>query len=75
LTREDHFLKLKIRDNGEGFDFEALPPEPSRHPGLTSMKEYTELSEGRFSLRSSKPKGRCIEVTWDLSDQRNFLTL
>ena len=72
LTREGHVLKLEIRDNGNGFDIEALPPEPSRHPGLTSIKEYTELSEGRFSLRSSQPKGTCIEVTWDLANRRNL---
>ena len=72
LRREDQSLKLKIRDNGNGFDLEALQSKLSRNPGLTSMKEYTELSDGRFSLRSSRNKGTCIEATWDLGNRQNF---
>ena len=72
LRREDKTLKLEIRDDGNGFDIEALPSELNRKPDLTSMKEYTELSEGRFSLRSSQIKGTCIEMTWDLANQRNL---
>jgi len=75
LRREDQTLILEIRDYGNAFDIGILPSELNCHPGLTNIKEYTELSEGRFSLRSSQTKWSGIEVTWDLSDQRNFLTL
>jgi len=71
LKREDQTLTLKICDYGKGFDIKALPLELERNPGLTSMKEYTELSEGRFSLQFSQTKGTSIEVAWDLVNQRN----
>ena len=65
-------LKLKIRDNGNGFDLGLIQAEPTRNAGLTGMKEYIQLSGGRFSLRSSQNKGACIEATWDLGNRQNF---
>lgn len=69
LTHEDQTLKLEICDMGRGFDIEGFQAGLNRNPGLISIKEYTELSEGQFSLRSSQNKGTCIESTWDLGNQ------
>jgi len=65
-------LKLKIRDNGKGFDLGLIQAEPPRNAGLADMKEYIELSGGRFSLRSSQHKGTCIGATWHLGNRQNF---
>ena len=69
LKREGQRLKLKICDDGNKFGVEDLPSELSRNQGLTIMKEYTELSDGRFSLRSSRNKGTCIDAAWDLGNR------
>ena len=69
LTCEDQTLKLEICDNGNDFDIEAFQAGLDRNPGLISMIEYTELSDGQFSLRSSPNKETCIESRWDLGNQ------
>jgi signal transduction histidine kinase len=72
FRREDQTLIIEIRDYGNGFGTKRLPLGLNRNPGLTSIKEYTELSGGRFSLRSSQTKGTCIEVTWYLANQHSY---
>lgn len=60
-------LHLLIRDTGDGFEpEEALSKtNPSRGFGLTSMKERTELSGGRFHLESTPGNGTTIRATWN----------
>ena len=69
LTCEDQTLKLEICENGNDFDIKAFQVRLDCNPGLISMKEYTELSDGQFSLRSSPNKETCIESRWDLGNQ------
>jgi signal transduction histidine kinase len=69
LTCKDQTLKLEICDNGIGFNIDEIHKEFTSHPGLISMKEYTELSDGQFSLRSSPKEEMCIESTWDLGNR------
>ena len=66
LSERSGELKLKIEDDGEGFDVAtALSKESSRKGlGLTSMKERTEFSGGRFSILSIPGKGTTIEASW-----------
>ena len=65
LSERSGELKLKIEDDGEGFDVAtALSKESSRKGlGLTSMKERTEFSGGRFSIWSIPGKGTTIEAS------------
>ena len=72
LTRAKQTLQLRVRDNGNGFDVERIQSEPELNQGLTHMKEYAELSGGRFALWSSKNQGTCIEAEWDLGDGQDF---
>ncbi len=59
-------LELTIRDNGIGFDPEAISSRESSKKGLglTSMKERVEFSGGSFSIESAKGKGTVIRAVW-----------
>ncbi len=68
LCKTDGRIEMEIRDQGAGFDPEEVlsRKESERGLGLFSMKERTELSSGRFSIRASKGKGTRILATWPL---------
>ncbi len=60
LHTEDGLLRLKIVDNGVGFNpAEALTPAQQ---GLRNMSERARALGGRFSLDSAKGKGTSLEV-------------
>jgi len=70
LSRQDHRIMMKIKDNGSGFD-------PSRNGngkigtetggmGLASMKERADLSGGALTVRSSKGRGTTIAAWWPI---------
>jgi signal transduction histidine kinase len=68
LKSSGRFLEISIRDNGRGFDAEAmLDPEGKRvGMGLLGMKERTELSNGAFELRSEKGQGTVVKAKWPI---------
>ncbi len=57
-------IELVIRDNGVGFDPDAVRKAHKGGLGLTSMKERVKLSGGSFSIRSQPGKGTSIEASW-----------
>jgi signal transduction histidine kinase len=59
-------LELVLQDNGRGFNLKkALSLEGTRRGlGITSMRERVELSEGFFSIESSKGAGTVIRASW-----------
>ena len=59
LAKTDGGIELTVRDNGTGFDVQdALSGNHGRKGmGLTSMKERTELSGGRFDIESVVGEG------------------
>ncbi len=59
-------IQLTIRDNGKGFDPDALRKQNAdrRGLGLDGMKERTELSGGRFEIDSRIGEGTLIQATW-----------
>ncbi len=60
-------LRLRVQDDGLGFDPGALPVEGGNGgSGLSSMRERTELSGGVFSLRAAPGTGTTIEAEWRL---------
>lgn len=75
LKRENQILKLRIRDNGKGFEPETFHSSQNISQGLSNMKEYAELSGGRFSFIPTQNKGTCIEMTWDLGNHQKFQTI
>lgn len=55
---------LNIRDDGVGFDKEtAEHARINRHLGLVSMRERTELLQGKFQLETKPGKGTTIKLT------------
>jgi signal transduction histidine kinase len=68
LKKTERSLMLSIRDNGEGFDPEAMLSYEGRTcgMGILGMRERTELSNGTFEITSQKGKGTVIEARWPL---------
>lgn len=67
LQQKNDRLRLRIADNGRGFEPQASDDDPGKSMGITCMRERAELSGGKFSLRAADGEGTAIEVTWDLS--------
>ncbi|MBC7289539.1 MAG: sensor histidine kinase, partial [Armatimonadetes bacterium] len=54
----DNETRLVVRDNGRGFDVDAvLSQENPRHYGLLGMRERAELIGGRFEVHSEIGRG------------------
>jgi signal transduction histidine kinase len=51
----------EIRDDGVGFDPQALPAR-ARHLGLTSMEERCQRLDGRLELTSAPGRGTAVRV-------------
>ncbi len=68
LRRTDSRVEMEIKDNGVGFDPEEVFSRNAseRGLGLFSMKERTELSDGRFSIKASKGAGTTIRASWPI---------
>ena len=52
LNQDADGLHLSVRDDGHGFDPEAIAAAPDRGLGLSSMRERIETLGGRFTLDS-----------------------
>jgi signal transduction histidine kinase len=60
-------LRLRVEDDGVGFDPGAPPVEGGNGgSGLSSMRERTELSRGAFTLRAAPHAGTAIAAEWRL---------
>ncbi len=68
LRKNDGRIEMQIQDNGVGFDPKEVfsRKESERGLGLFSMKERTELSEGRFSVEAAKEAGTTILASWPI---------
>ena len=71
LWRYKNRLRLKVRDDGQGFDpARALSGvDPLRGNGLTGMRERIEFSGGHFNLLSRPGKGTTIQAEFNLDQQ------
>jgi signal transduction histidine kinase len=58
--RDADGIRLRISDDGDGFDVEA--PRSAQSFGLTSMRERAESLGGRFVITSSPGAGATVEV-------------
>ncbi|WP_374400783.1 cache domain-containing protein [Niveibacterium sp.] len=61
LTRAEGGARLRVIDDGQGFDVEEVHEHPRGGLGLSSMRERVETLGGRFDLRSG-PEGTTIEA-------------
>ena len=66
LTKKEGRLELTIKDNGAGFDLDAVLNGNNYDCGLglSGMRERTELSGGRFKIESIQGKGTTIGASW-----------
>ena len=65
VTRIGSTLRLRISDNGVGFDVEVV--KGKKRLGLISMKERLRLVGGKISIRSEPNKGTQIDVSIPLA--------
>ncbi|MFC5473642.1 ATP-binding protein [Paraherbaspirillum soli] len=64
LQVEHANLRLRIGDNGKGFDLDQSEHEGG--VGLKSMRERVESTGGRFSIQSAPNSGTTVEAYWSL---------
>jgi len=66
LNKEDGALKLSVRDNGKGFDYQGVLSDMSTNEGLglIGMRERAEQSFGTFTLESRKNEGTLVRAVW-----------
>ena len=62
LHYDDHTVRLRISDDGHGFDPGTLPAESDAHYGIMTMEERAVEIGGRFTLTSAEGAGTVVEV-------------
>ncbi|MHB1544055.1 MAG: PAS domain-containing sensor histidine kinase [Gammaproteobacteria bacterium] len=70
LSIDKDCLKLRIQDDGRGFDLEAMRRrvQAGSSLGLLGMEERVQLAGGQFSLQSEPGQGTSIEIQFTLKD-------
>lgn len=65
LIKEDHCVRVKVRDDGVGFDASQamLTPEKTLGFGLFSVRERINLLGGTFAIESQQGHGTCVTLT------------
>jgi len=56
-------FRLRVRDDGKGFDEEILRRQPAGHFGLHGMRERAEIVGGRLELWSQLDSGTQVELS------------
>lgn len=59
-------FKVEIKDNGVGFDLEAVSKTPFGHYGVLAMEERTRLAGGEIKIKSKVGKGTNIKCVFPL---------
>lgn len=62
FEREDRLVRVRIRDNGRGFDPQQVAATAGSHLGLGFMAERAEQMGGVLSVTSVPGEGTCVEV-------------
>jgi len=66
---EDDAWVLEIRDDGRGFDVEAVAARGRRNFGLQFMRERAELIDARFEVRSRPDGGTVVWLAIPLREE------
>ncbi|EQD66102.1 ATP-binding region, ATPase-like domain protein, partial [mine drainage metagenome] len=68
LAIDSDGLKIRIQDDGRGFDLDAMRRrvQAGSNLGLLGMEERVQLAGGQFSLQSEPGKGTTIEIQFAL---------
>lgn len=65
LSADDHFIHLRIRDNGSGFETDRVRDKPGL--GIISMKERVRLVHGMLTHHSRPGRGTEVAVSVPLT--------
>lgn len=63
LEFANEHIRLRVRDDGQGFDVEATPSGDGRHLGVLSMRERAAEVGGTMELSSTPGSGTEVTVT------------
>jgi signal transduction histidine kinase len=63
LSYEPRLTRLRVRDDGCGFEVNALPSESSESFGLVGMRERAEQIGGHLIVNSAVGQGTEIEIS------------
>ena len=64
LSEVGNEMEIEIRDDGVGFDPQAVQPG---HYGLLGMRERVRLAGGRLDIQSEAGKGTCLLIHFPLA--------
>lgn len=67
LATEERGLRLRVSDDGVGFDPEAVRRDAGAAFGLLGMRERAELAGGEFHLDSRPGRGTTVEVRFSVA--------
>jgi signal transduction histidine kinase len=63
IRREGNVVCMQVRDNGKGFDVEAVKHSgKAPHLGLLGMRERVEMVRGKFEITSTPGKGTVVSA-------------
>ncbi|MDQ3685368.1 MAG: ATP-binding protein [Acidobacteriota bacterium] len=63
IWREDDHLRVAVRDNGRGFDAEALANNGApRGFGLTSISERVRMLGGTHTINATAQQGTTLDI-------------
>lgn len=66
LTRdEDGTVRLRVRDDGDGFDAGSDASSPAGHFGITGMRERATEVGARLRVRSAPGEGTTVDLVWE----------
>ena len=63
LSYESDSVRLRVADDGDGFDLSQIGHNGDGHWGITSMRERAEQIGAQFHLVSSPGEGTSVDVT------------
>lgn len=62
LSIADHVVRLKVEDDGRGFDVERALASPGESVGLVGIAERARLLNGRVDIRSEAGRGTTLTI-------------
>ncbi len=62
FEREDSLVRIRVEDQGKGFDLQQAAGAAGGHFGLRFMRERAEQVGGSLRVESVPGKGTCVEV-------------
>ena len=62
LDFNERTIRMRVEDDGCGFDPDATLSSPGEHFGLVGMRERTERLGGRFRVRSEPGAGTELSI-------------